>query len=189
MEISLIRHGKSKHIDNDKMSCHEFKDWIRKYDEYGVYSAKSYPLDTLKKMSTANIIITSDLKRSIDSAELLNANLKGIPSSLFRETELPVPSSNVFGLKLKPSVWAVILRCLWFLGYNHGCESLSSAKHRANKAALELVKYAQKHQSVTFVGHGFINRLIAKELQTMGWKGKRRPDSRHWSCNTYTLFN
>ncbi len=189
MEISLVRHGKSKHIDNSKMACNDFNDWIRKYDDGEVFEEKSYPLDTLEKASTANIVITSDLKRSIDSAKLLNPNLKGISSSLFRETELPVPSKNLWGLKLKPSFWAVILRCLWFTGYSNGCESLRSAKQRANKAAEELVEYVQKHKSVAFVGHGFINRLIAKELQNMGWKGKRKTDSKHWSCTTYTLFS
>lgn len=189
MEISLIRHGKSKHIDNNKMACSEFKDWIRKYDDYGVFEENSYPLDTLEKVSTANIIITSDLKRSIDSAKLLNPNLKGISSSLFRETELPSPSGKLLGLKLKPNLWGVILRCLWFIGYSNGCESLSSAKQRASKAAAELSEYAQTHESVAFVGHGFINQLIAKELQNMGWNGKRKIISKHWSCNTYTLFS
>ncbi len=188
MEISLIRHGKSKHIDNNKIAFNEFNDWIGKYDDGGVFEEKSYPLDTLEKVSTANIVITSDLKRSIDSAKLLNPDLIAISSSLFRETELPVPSKKLGGLKFKPSLWAVILRCLWFTGYSNGCESLSSAKQRANKAAEELVEYAQKYRSVVFVGHGFINLLIAKELQKMEWKGKRKTDSRHWSCTTYTLF-
>lgn len=189
MEISLVRHGKSKHIDKKRMDCNEFNDWIRKYDDGGVFEEKSYPLDTLGKISTANIVITSDLKRSIDSAKLLNPNLKRISSSLFRETELPVPSKSLLWLKLEPSLWAVILRSLWFTGYSNGCESLSSAKQRANKSAAELVEYAQKHKSVAFVGHGFINRLIAQELQKMGWKGKRKTDSKHWSCTTYTLYS
>ena len=189
MEISLIRHGKSKHIDNNKMACHEFNDWIENYNNRGVFEENSYPLETLEKVSTANIIITSHLKRSIVSAKLLNPNVKAISSSLFRETELRAPSKKFWGLKFTPSLWAIILRCLWFTGYSNGCESLSSAKQRANKAAGELVDYAQKHKSVAFVGHGFINLLIAKELQEMGWKGKRRTDSKHWSCTTYTLFS
>lgn len=171
------------------MVCNELKEWVRKYDEGGVFEEKSYPLDTLEKVSTANIVITSDLKRSIDSAKLLNPKLKRISSSLYREAELPAPSRKLWGLKLKPSLWAVILRCMWFTGYANGCESLSSAKQRANKAADELVEYAQRYSSVAFIGHGFINRLIAKELQKIGWKGKRKNDSKHWSCTTYTLFD
>src|SRR5699024_4640663 len=117
----------------NKMTCYEFNDWIWKYDDGGVLEEKYYPVDTLEKVSTANVVITSNLKRSIDSANLLNPNLKSISSSLFRETELPVPSKNLLGLKLKPNLWAVILRCLWFTGYSNECESLSGAKQRANK--------------------------------------------------------
>lgn len=71
MEISLIRHGKSKHIDKNKVTCDEFHDWVQKYDDSSVFEEESYPFDTLKKVSMANLIITSDLKRSIDSAKLL----------------------------------------------------------------------------------------------------------------------
>lgn len=189
MEISLVRHGKSKHVHNKIMTCNEFNEWVRKYDDSGIFEEKSYPLDTLNKVSTANIVITSDLKRSIDSAKFLNPTVKIISSSLFRETELPIPSKSLWGVKLKPKFWAVALRCLWFTGYSDGCESLSSAQQRASIAATELVEYAQKHKSVAFVRHGFINRLIAKELQNMGWKGKRETDSKHWGCTTYTLFS
>lgn len=92
MEISLIRHGKSKHTDNNKVTCNEFNGWVKKYDDSGVFEEKYYPLETHEKIATANIVITSDLKRSIESAKLLYPNLKVISSPLFRETELPVPS-------------------------------------------------------------------------------------------------
>ena len=135
MKISLIRHGQSHHIDNNNITCNEFNDWVKKYDDSGVFEEKSYPLETLEKITSANIVITSDLKRSIESAKLLNPNLKAISSHMFRETELPVPSARLWDLKLKPSLWAVILRCLWFSGYSSKCESLGNAKQRAKKAA------------------------------------------------------
>lgn len=189
MEITLIRHGKSKHIDNNKMTCNEFKDWIKKYDERGVFEEQSYPLDTINKIAMANIVITSDLKRSIESAKLLKPNIKANAYPLFRETELPVPSTSLWGIKLKPSLWSIILRSLWFHGYANRCESFSNAKQRVKKAAEELVDYAQEHNSVVFVGHGFINLLIAKELQKIGWRGKRKTSSKHWNCTTYSLLN
>jgi broad specificity phosphatase PhoE len=81
----------------------------------------------------------------------------------------------------------VLLRALWFCGYARRCESLSSAKKRAEKAARRLVAYAQKHQSVALVGHGLFNMMIARELQRMGWIGKRKTSVKHWRCTTYTL--
>jgi broad specificity phosphatase PhoE len=189
MEISLIRHGKSKFIENNLITCKEFKNWVEKYDYNGVFEENSYPSETLEKIATANIIITSDLKRSIESAKLLNPNVKAVSVPLFRETELPTPLTKLWGIKLNPSVWAVMLRCLWFSGYSSGCESLSNAKDRSEKASKLLVEYAKEHNTVVLVGHGLFNMLIAKELQKMGWKGKRKINSNHWVCTTYSLFS
>ncbi|MFC0562184.1 histidine phosphatase family protein [Halalkalibacter alkalisediminis] len=189
MEISLIRHGKSKQIDNNRMTYKEFKNWIKKYDDSGVFEENSYPSETLEKIASANLVITSDLKRSIESAKLLNPDIHAISEPLFRETELPNLLTKLWGLKSNPNIWAVILRCLWFSGYSRGCESLSNAKARAKIASDLLVGYAQEHTSVVLVGHGFFNMLIAKELQKMGWKCERKINSKHWNCTTYSLFS
>lgn len=184
MEISLIRHGKSKHAENNPITCTKFKDWVGKYDSSGVFEENQYPSGTIEKISTANIVITSDLRRSIESAYFLNQNVNVVSDALFRETELPTLSGKL-KLKLNPNSWAMILRCLWFSGYSRQCESLAEAKHRAKQASVLLVKYAEEHKSVVLVGHGFFNRLIAVELKKMGWKGKRKASTKHWNCTTY----
>ncbi|WP_044640815.1 histidine phosphatase family protein [Risungbinella massiliensis] len=188
MEISLIRHGKSKYTEQAQITCKDFKKWVEQYDSHGVFEENVYPANTLEKISQANIVITSDLKRSIESAQILNKNVKTISLPLFRETELPDPDINFWGIKLTSNVWAVLFRCLWLSGYARRCESVSNAKiQRAKKASLLLTEYAQKHKSVALVGHGFFNLLIAKELQKMGWQGKRKSDSKHWHCTTYSM--
>jgi len=189
MEISLIRHGKSQLIKNDKITGLEFNKWVEKYDYLGVIEESTYPSATLEKVATANIIITSDLKRAVESARLLNPVTKIISDPLFRETELPSNSSQSFNVKLKPSIWAIVLRILWFSGFSYECESLKQAKFRANKASQQLVEYANEYKSVVLVGHGFFNMLIAKELQKKGWKGTRKRDAKHWNCMTFSLFN
>jgi broad specificity phosphatase PhoE len=183
LEINLIRHGKSLHIDDNWLTCTEFKGWIEKYDRSGVSKEKAYPHPTKEKMQEANIIITSDLTRSIESARYLNPSAELTSSSLFRETELP--TFNHSTLKLNPNAWAVILRLLWFSGFSLNCESLTLAKKRAEKAASQLDAFAQVDKKVVLVGHGFFNLLIAKELQKIGWKGPKRTNSKHWSCTTY----
>ncbi len=108
MEISLIRHGRSKCKELKRIPYKDFENWVKKYDYSGVFEEKFYPAVTLKKIATANVIIASDLKRSIESAHLLNPNMKAIPVPLFRETELPAPLKKLWGLKLNPNLWAVI---------------------------------------------------------------------------------
>ncbi|ADU29527.1 histidine phosphatase family protein [Evansella cellulosilytica] len=186
MEISLIRHGKSQLNENDKITCLEFKKWVEKYDCNGVCVESTYPSDTVSKVKSAKKIITSDMNRAVHSAKLLSPEAILISESLFREAELPTAFKK-FGVKLRPTNWAIILRLLWFLGYSNECESLSNAKLRAKKASQKLIEYAEEHQKVALVGHGFFNMLVAKELRKKGLKGKKRTGSKHWSCTTYSL--
>lgn len=187
MEISLIRHGKSLWTENNPINCKEFKNWVENYDSNGVFNEKSYPPETINIISKANVVITSHLKRSIESASYLQPSIKTISEPLFRETELPIFPINLSGLKLHPNIWAVLFRCLWFCGYSNGCESLVDAKVRAEKAARRLVEYAKEKDNVVLVGHGFFNMLIAKELQNLGWNGKRKSSSKHWHSTTYSF--
>lgn len=187
MEISLIRHGKSKHIENNKITCLEFNRWVEHYDTNGVFQESTYPSVTLQKMTTSKLIITSDLTRSVESARLLNNGKDVISNPLFREIEMPTIPMKLFNMKLKPNIWAVILRLLWFTGYSNGCESMRDAKIRAVKASQQLIEHAEEYESVALVGHGFFNMLIAKELLSRGLKGKRKTRSKNWGCTTYSI--
>lgn len=185
MEISLIRHGRSLLSENDRITINDFRSWIEKYDSSGVNEEAAYPPETIKRAADAKVVITSDLKRSVESARLLNPEAKIISDPLFRETELPVCSTELFQLRLRPGIWAVILRLVWFSGYSRKCESLKEAKLRAEKAAKKLIDSSIEYGPIVLVGHGFMNILIAKELKKKGWKGRRKTASEHWGCTTY----
>lgn len=186
MEITLIRHGKSLHIENDKITCLDFQQWVEKYDNNGVFEESTYPADTIEKITAAKIVVTSDLKRAVESTQLLKLGGKVISNPIFRETELPRLEMKL--LKLRPNLWAVLLRILWLGGYSNECESLSAAKLRAKKAAQQLTDVAAENGAVALVGHGVFNRLIAKELQKQGWKGKRNTTAKHWNGTSYYYF-
>jgi len=188
IEISLIRHGKSVLNGNKKKNCEEFKKWVNNYNLSGVVEEKELPPSTLKKVAHAKVVITSDLKRSIESAKILRNNVHIMTDTLFREVELPIPSSKLGNIKLKPQVWSGILRCLWFCGYSNSCESYESAKERAKQAAGQLIEYAEEYHSVVVVGHGFFNLLLAKELIKRGWNGQKMKSSKHWSVTSYTYM-
>lgn len=183
MEISLIRHGKSTLTDSRTMTGEELQKWVKQYDEHGVVAEDVYPHEAVNKIQTAHLVLTSDLRRSIESAKLLNDRVNTISMPVFRETELP--ASFLKGVKLPANLWVILLRCLWFSGYSRGCESIFQAKQRAQKAAQLLIDYAQEHEAVVLVGHGFFNMFIAKELVKKGWTGQRKAGSKHWECTTY----
>jgi broad specificity phosphatase PhoE len=98
MAITLVRHGKSLWVENKRITCQEFKNWVENYDGNGVFEEKSYPLETLNKVNSANIVITSDLKRAVESAKFLNPNLPAVSIPLFREPEIPIPLTRLWGL-------------------------------------------------------------------------------------------
>lgn len=187
MEISIIRHGKSQYVHSGKVAFHEFSQWVENYDSYGIDAASSCPPLTLKKARSANVVISSNLKRAVESARLVIPHDNIISDPLFRETELPVGSMKWFGLKFKPQSWAIFLRILWFSGYSNDCESLGKARLRAEKAAQQLIDYAVRYQSVALIGHGFFNLLIANELQKKGWKSERKLGAKHWNCISFSI--
>lgn len=47
------------------------------------------------------------------------------------------------------------------------------------------MKLAKEYESVLFVGHGIFNRLLAKELKSLGWCGPSNPGSKYWSFGVY----
>ncbi len=49
----------------------------------------------------------------------------------------------------------------------------------------KLIEIAEKHESILFVGHGFINHFIAKELKRRGWTGPKKSPREHWEFSTY----
>ena len=189
MEISFIRHGKSQWIENRPVTIHSFKDWVEKYDYVGVIEEKELPRESMITISKVRLVFTSDLNRAIHSASILDPKSDIISDPVFREVELPSPLLKFWNLKLTPTAWTVILRALWFLGYSSNCESYNYAKKRAIKAANLLIKHAEEHNQIALVGHGFFNMMIAKELQGRGWEGRRKTNSNHWECTTYSLSN
>ncbi|WP_155890069.1 histidine phosphatase family protein [Peribacillus kribbensis] len=174
MEISLIPMDNPHAFRIRRYPAASLKRWVSLYDRSGVQPEKSYPPETIERISNANIVIASDLTRSLESAILLKEDVTLITDPLFREAEIPHSLFDFWGIKLKPNLWGVIFRCFWLLGYSGGNESLKSARKRAEKAAGALAEYAQTHSSAASVGNGFLNRLIGIELQKMAGRGRKK---------------
>lgn len=187
MEITLIRHGKSSWTSKAAISCAEFNQWAENYDAAGIIQETAVPEQTKEKAQEAKLIVTSTLKRSIQSAEWLHPNAPILSDALFREAELPVFVSSFFSIKAPPSFWAVGYRCAWLIGYKGEKESVKETKQRAAEASSRLIQLAAEHEKVLLAGHGIFNRFIARELIKAGWKGPKKTGRQHWSCTCYVL--
>ncbi|HEY6621225.1 MAG TPA: histidine phosphatase family protein [Steroidobacteraceae bacterium] len=182
MEIILARHGRPKLGQKRWITPRQIADWIRGYDQSGVFIG-SIPSASSEKAIRAAYIVSSPLPRSAQSAEALAPSRKITSQEVFREAGLPHARWNF--PRLSASVWTLLFRVAWFWGYSANSESLSSASNRAQSAAMRLIELAEEHQSVFVMGHGIMTALIAKELVVKGWVGPNRPVHGYWQFRVY----
>ncbi len=183
MRIVLLRHGKPDLPEYGKLRANEIHLWISSYNSTGL-APKIAPLrEVFEIANTCNTVICSDLLRSIESAQALGVKQIDIIDPIFREMGLPYGSFPF--LKMHPSRWAAFFRVLWFFGYSSNSESLREAKLRARNGAKKLKEETALRGSVLLVGHGFVNRFIAEELLSSGWKGPKNPGRRYWEFGVY----
>lgn len=158
MQIIIYRHAEPIVSGNEIISGQEFALWVQRYNESGIF-ANECPGEKV------DVVYTSDLKRSLETGKLIGNHV--IQDSLFREAEVPLirfPS-----MRLKAKVWLAISRSLWLLGLSTKCESFKEAKHRAKRIVERIELQLLKSKKIVIIGHGFINRLIKKELLQQGW--------------------
>ncbi|MEJ1393503.1 MAG: histidine phosphatase family protein [Candidatus Sedimenticola sp. (ex Thyasira tokunagai)] len=181
--IVLLRHGKPNVPEYKTMKGKEIKKWIDSYNLSGIDRSCQPSGEAAEIAKGCDVVVCSDLARSIESAKALEIKQINTIEPLFREVGLPY--GNVPFMKLKPEIWAVLFRILWLFGYSSNGESIKDARIRAKNAANKLKEMAASNKSVLFVGHGFANRFIAKELLSSGWKGPKSPGRSYWEFGIY----
>lgn len=183
MKIVLLRHGRPAVKNLGKMSGAGFQNWIDAYNSADLDLSCVPSAESVNAATECRAVVCSDLPRSIASAQSLGFTQLDLVERDFREMELPC--ANIPWLNCPASFWAVVFRVAWFLGYSTGVESYQQAKIRARHCAQRLIKIAQQNDSVVFVGHGFLNRFIAKELTHLGWQGQAKAARAYWGFAVY----
>lgn len=175
MEIVLIRHGRPTSAVYPQVNASEFASWVRKYNHSGI-AAGSYPNpDTLERFRK-HYIISSDLKRAVESTQICFGQAPCKTDRIFREMEIP---RYKLPFILKASNWLYLNRVLWTCGLKGSFESYLSAKKRATQASEQLVSLAKKRNKVVVVSHGYINFFIRRNLSQMGWRLTEK-SNQHW---------
>ncbi|WP_051911558.1 histidine phosphatase family protein [Methylomicrobium agile] len=187
VKIILVRHGEPDLPFWRNVKASEFQQWIKFYNSAGIKKENLPPKEVCEVVSDCSTVVCSDLPRSIESAKALGVTTVNYIDPIFREMGLPYVDWNF--PKLSPTIWATLFRLLWFAGFSRNSESLKSGKLRATGAAEKLKDFAHEHGSVTFVGHGMINRFLANELLSSGWRGPLNPGKRYWEFGVYEYIN
>lgn len=184
MEIILMRHGKPVFTGNSRVTSPEMGEWISQYDLSDT-SSDLPPVSSKALASDALRILSSPLPRALSSLKSLGRE-PDLIDEIFREAGLPVFQIPVF--RLSPTLWASVFRIMWLCGISCNAERLVAAKQRAVKAADILVTFAKASNGpVLLMGHGVMNRLIARELMLLGWKEFRRQGNGYWNAGIYRL--
>ena len=187
MKITFIRHGKPEVPELGTLSASEFQRWIEAYNNASLAKSLPPPKQLIALVQGCDVLVCSDLRRSIESAKLLGARNIDCVDAIFREVELPyctLPSP-----KLSPAIWALGFRILWFMGYAGNCESKALARQRAYIAAAKLHNLALRNNTLVLVGHSIFNSFIAKKLLEKGWQGSISLFNKHWEISVFENLN
>lgn len=185
MQITLLRHGRPAYNLKGIVRGKDLGEIARSYDLSGIVDKP--PPEIMEDIQIDCYVVCSHLRRSIDSAEAIGCSEVHLTDPMFRETSIPFMGRGSIPLPI--SVWIVVLRLMWLLGYSKNGESLTNARKRARQAAARLVELAEEHSNVLLVGHGFLNYFIAKELRRCGWSGPSRPGREYWAYTSYEQDN
>ena len=92
----------------------------------------------------------------------------------------------------KANIWSVSVKNLtifWFLGISKNVESRKEITNRVNLACQKLEELAKNHTNIHLVGHGIMNRLIAKKLLKNGWDGEEAPNGKKYYGFSYWEYS
>jgi broad specificity phosphatase PhoE len=181
-EIILMRHGQPNLVAIDKVSALDMKLWIEQYNLAEIIN-QSAPEASVQLAATAKVIVSSSAPRALTSVRALGLQ-PTLVDAIFCEAQLPYGRWTL--PRLSPFTWAFILRVLWLCGFSGKVESAGKARMRANTAAQRLQSLASEGP-VLLLGHGFMNRMIAKQLEAAGWTRQKSSGNRYWSAMAYRM--
>ncbi len=186
MKIVIMRHGQPttdlNALKSKRLSPHDIGKIVNAYELVNLNTENIPPKKSKDIASQCNLALSSDLPRAIESLIMLEKTAY-THDKVFRESALPYvnwhhPKSSFF-------TWSIIFRILWLCGFAKNGESIQVAKQRAQVGAEQLHELACKHDSVLLLGHGIINRLLAKKLKNKGWRQIAHTGENYWS---YKIF-
>jgi broad specificity phosphatase PhoE len=177
--ILLVRHGRSSYVERSAWVTRAgFERYHRDYDATGLLSDDRPPAELLNEAAAADLVMSSDLPRAVESARRIAPGREIEISPLFRETNLRVP---IGWLPLPRGLWGFLMHLRWGFQVVHGTSGPAAEIDRARAAAALIEERMRDHDFVVVATHGLFRGLLTYQLMQLGWRqlpGRRR---RHWS--------
>ncbi len=180
--IAIARHGKPALSRAVQLNRHQYRDWWRMYDAGGLAPGQSPPPTLCQLGEQADLVLTSTLRRALETAQAVHGAKPIVQEELFIEAALPPPPLPG---RYNPGAWGVLARAAWWLGMAGEEESRREADARALKAALFLIAKAETGENVLLLAHGWFNRMIRPHLLNQGWACRTDGGDAYWSHRLY----
>ncbi|MDY7094969.1 MAG: histidine phosphatase family protein [Acidobacteriota bacterium] len=181
--ITLIRHGPITLDLEQPVEARRFVELMDEADASGIRPDVPPPPELLAAVREAGCFLSSDLRRSQESAALVAQGRPVQADPLYREIPLRCHLPGSFRLPALSFFRFLRLLRRWGLAFDG--ESVGQTRRRAGEAAEALESLATAHPSVVLVAHAMINRQIAGALRRRGWRGPERPSSKNWGATVY----
>ncbi|MCB4743989.1 MAG: hypothetical protein LGB05_08000 [Sulfurovum sp.] len=183
-QIILIRHAKVLMDNSIKLKASEMMAWVESYNHAPI--EKTLPTqEAIRQIKSTNVILASTLSRTRDSLDVIGVTPKE-QNALFDEADIPQAKGNF--LKLRPKSWLVILRLMMLVGIGKKSQSFKASKHRSKEEAAYLHTLSTQHENVVLMGHGGMNWLMGKALESLGWELREKHGANaNWSYKVYSF--
>jgi len=151
--IIIVRHGKPALSRKQQMDWRGYRKWWQDYDAGGLAETQKIPEKITKLALAADVIISSPLRRAVESAQRAAGRL---PDKIWPElTEAALPSPKLGPLKFRPKTWGTFARIVWYWGWSDGMESHGAARARAEIVCDKLNVEAAGGKLVFITAHGW----------------------------------
>jgi broad specificity phosphatase PhoE len=169
--LILVRHGPSSLHTRGLFDHDGVVRWQEAYDVAGIKAVVHPPAVLLQMAAGATHILASDLRRAVESAEVLAPGREIQLSDTLREIHLPVPR---WPLRAPLGVWATLMYVRWRYRVARGKEP--SVEQRARVvAAADLLEGIVANGSTAFVvTHDFFRQRLERQLLDRGWVSSGR---------------
>lgn len=179
--ISLARHGKPTVRRRGWSGFGGFNVWWAAYEESGL-NPKSKPPQNLKDVAVeAEVLYVSPKPRARETMAAVAGTREAEVMDLFLEAPLPAPPLPLY---FPISVWWVLARLYWWIGFHGHFENRKDTDARALSAADHLIEAARRGD-VLVCAHGWFNRMIGRELKARGWRLDYNGGDGYWGWRKY----
>jgi broad specificity phosphatase PhoE len=192
LELLLVRHGRSAHVETGWIDVEGVRRWMAAYDAAEIMPDHAPPPELEALARDASLIVASDLPRTVASAIRLAPERDIVRTPLLREAPMETPERPLRGfggIRLPLRVWGVLWGTQWIASWLWNAEPPGigpAERARAEQAADLLVAQAQDAGGrVVVVTHATFRVVLARALARRGWRGPDQRPYHEWSAWRY----